>query len=86
MSYSAEFTKVAQLIQSGKVPDDVRDDIDDSAPNPDAIPSQSQLPIPRKPWEKIEEVNFYNNSLTWNTWGPIGPRNKSATKTMEKKK
>jgi len=54
--YSADFSKVVQFIQSGKTPDDVRDDIDDSAPNPDATPSQPQLQIPRKPWEKIEEV------------------------------
>jgi len=62
-SYSAGFVKVMQFIQSGKTPDDIRDDIDDSASNPDAVPSQSQLPIPRKPWEKIEEENALETHL-----------------------
>jgi len=43
-------------VRSGKTPDDVRDDIDDDAPNPEAVPSTSVVEIPRKPWENSDEI------------------------------
>ncbi|KAK9800338.1 hypothetical protein WJX73_005393 [Symbiochloris irregularis] len=51
-SHPASYMEVLEMLERGETPPNVRDDINDSAPNPEQAASQARMKPRAKPWER----------------------------------
>lgn len=64
--FNLKFADVARMVANGGIPPDVRTDIEDMPPNPNALPSQSILDQRKKPFEcSAVNVNNSGEELDW---------------------